>query len=418
MAIFRKYTSDEVERKSLIMDSSQSRIFRSTVESKTVVEKSYSTYQDGYLYPGFFKEIQFLRLFSHVDQIINIIGVCYYNSSKISILLESKDGDINSLADVLTISKRIEVVKSILSDMLLAIAYLESFSINHFDIKPGNILFEKVDKKYKFTLCDFELSEQSTAEQNIDPDFTYTAGFMPPEYMHCNRKISPKGGDVWALGITCLSFVTNDKNGADTRFNDYKWWSSYRMISWEEFTKDLMSNSIDNGFDVSRYIRRNICSTYTNLFNKNTLFVIEKILSWNQNNRGSAMDNWKYLNGRGCSAIDNSSESIKIPSKSLIIPSSTTELQISIPIEIKNQSILLLAADIISRYRKKINRNSTISEDTAALYLSDLYLGNGDLVTRLECEPSFSKPPVSCIYDILFELDYAIATYKDTETIE
>ncbi|KAI6601856.1 hypothetical protein MCOR12_004143 [Pyricularia oryzae] len=92
------------------------------------------------------------------------------------------------------------VAGRIMRDIALALDYVHSKGITHYDVKPGNILYNDTRGA---VLIDFGLSSDSPdTATNI-----YAAGtpwYIPPEFLAASNPGRGFPGDVWALGVVQL----------------------------------------------------------------------------------------------------------------------------------------------------------------------------------------------------------------------
>lgn len=116
-----------------------------------------------------------------------------------------------------------EEAKIIITQVLKALEYLNKLSnkIIHYDLKPENIIFNKMEIK----ICDFGLSK--IMESNLDniqltSQGVGTYSYLPPECF-LNRKdikINTKV-DVWSIGIILYEMLFNTKPFTED-FNNYR----------------------------------------------------------------------------------------------------------------------------------------------------------------------------------------------------
>ncbi|KAI6626072.1 hypothetical protein MCOR07_002631 [Pyricularia oryzae] len=92
------------------------------------------------------------------------------------------------------------VAGRIMRDIALALDYVHSKNITHYDVKPGNILYNDTRGA---VLIDFGLSSDSpNTATNV-----YAAGtpwYIPPEFLAASNPGRGFPGDIWALGVMQL----------------------------------------------------------------------------------------------------------------------------------------------------------------------------------------------------------------------
>ncbi|KAI6407959.1 hypothetical protein MCOR23_001613 [Pyricularia oryzae] len=95
------------------------------------------------------------------------------------------------------------VAGRIMRDIALALDYVHSKGITHYDVKPGNIFYNDTRGA---VLIDFGLSSDSPdTATNI-----YAAGtpwYIPPEFLAASNPGRGFPGDVWALGVRALDRI-------------------------------------------------------------------------------------------------------------------------------------------------------------------------------------------------------------------
>ncbi|KAI6478920.1 hypothetical protein MCOR11_011842 [Pyricularia oryzae] len=95
------------------------------------------------------------------------------------------------------------VAGRIMRDIALALDYVHSKGITHYDVKPGNILYNDTRGA---VLIDFGLSSDSPdTATNV-----YAAGtpwYIPPEFLAASNPGRGFPGDVWALGVRALDRI-------------------------------------------------------------------------------------------------------------------------------------------------------------------------------------------------------------------
>lgn len=98
-------------------------------------------------------------------------------------------------------------VRTLLTQLLTALAYLDSQSIAHHDIKPANLL---VDDEDRLLLCDFGVAERYEKVVGCQ-SFFGTPAFQPPEIAGNISGATFDGtkADIWSIGVVLFYLVTN-----------------------------------------------------------------------------------------------------------------------------------------------------------------------------------------------------------------
>ena len=102
-------------------------------------------------------------------------------------------------------------VDAILSQILDALKAVHDTSIWHFDLKPANIM---IDKQGQVKLIDFGASKQLDAQKGGSTNSTaicYTNGYAPREQMEQNYDKCGPWTDLYALGATLYTLLTNKR---------------------------------------------------------------------------------------------------------------------------------------------------------------------------------------------------------------
>eukprot|EP00892_Ulva_mutabilis_P010084 jgi/Ulvmu1/7448/UM036_0110.1 len=96
----------------------------------------------------------------------------------------------------------------ILEQMLAALEHLNSLGISHMDVKPGNLMFDRLDEHAQLKLIDFGVSMKHGQATSFPVHGTLH--FMAPELFAPGATAS-HANDIWSLGITlrflCLGTV-------------------------------------------------------------------------------------------------------------------------------------------------------------------------------------------------------------------
>jgi len=92
--------------------------------------------------------------------------------------------------------------KFYLAEIILAIEYLHSLDIVYRDIKPENILLDRIGH---VKLADFGLAKENVNPLNPAMSFCGSPAYLAPELLH--RTGSGKSADVYSLGVILYEFL-------------------------------------------------------------------------------------------------------------------------------------------------------------------------------------------------------------------
>lgn len=156
----------------------------------------------------FIKEANLIKQLNHPN-IIRVYNVFSENSTSYYVM-EFIDGE--TLSNIikakghLSESEALDIIEHIAN----ALEYLHRRKINHLDIKPGNIMISRKDKK--ITLIDFGVSKQydlESGEATTTTPVGLSHGYSPLEQYNAGgvSKFSPES-DIYALGATLFKMLS------------------------------------------------------------------------------------------------------------------------------------------------------------------------------------------------------------------
>jgi len=156
----------------------------------------------------YIREISILRYLNHIN-IIKPLGFIFdIKANEVHFAMEKAE---SSLEVFINNGISMDTIVSISYQMLKAVEYLESNSIIHRDIKPGNILVYG----NKVKLCDFGMAKYFVSGKKSYTSHTgnvQTLWYRAPEVV--KRYDYGFKADVWSVGAIILEMVANDKFGA------------------------------------------------------------------------------------------------------------------------------------------------------------------------------------------------------------
>lgn len=104
--------------------------------------------------------------------------------------------------------ERIQFLHQFLTEFEKVYAELRRLNITHCDIKPSNILIDRIDGKLNVSLIDFGLALR---RNEIDQrDLVFPLGFAAPELLLNELEIIDERSDIFAMGILIWRLYTNE----------------------------------------------------------------------------------------------------------------------------------------------------------------------------------------------------------------
>lgn len=148
------------------------------------------------------REAVFYSLLDHPN-IASCFGLLVYKGSTSLSLQYCAGGSLGALAKHYNFQIPYIHFLEILEQILAALEHLNSLGISHLDIKPSNLLFDRLDYNAQIKLIDFGVS--MTHGQCTSLPVHGTLHFMAPELFAPGARAT-HANDIWSLGITlrCL----------------------------------------------------------------------------------------------------------------------------------------------------------------------------------------------------------------------
>lgn len=175
-------------------------VFLKRIQGKLYAVKTQPYYINPDVRRNPFLEIDALRKLNNSPLVVNLFNVSIIGT-EISLYLEHMDMTVTEYVRNTTQEVRKNIFPHFFRTMLEILAVLECNEINHYDIKPDNIL---VKLPSTFKLSDFGIA-QGIYKGDFSGDL-YTLAYRPPEYLTNVQSIPPFVSDVWAMAITIRFF--------------------------------------------------------------------------------------------------------------------------------------------------------------------------------------------------------------------
>jgi serine/threonine protein kinase len=142
--------------------------------------------------------------------IVQIIGLCVNHSNDLLLATEPLNGDLIAFLKTVPFEERLRHTHTLISDTLRGMTVLQKGNIQHFDIKPHNILIRMLPDGYRFIIADFGLARTSGVDLRI-PEAIATVYYRPPELLlgrtRTTNEIPPYKIDSWSWGITICDYL-------------------------------------------------------------------------------------------------------------------------------------------------------------------------------------------------------------------
>ncbi|KAJ4710207.1 Protein kinase PCTAIRE [Melia azedarach] len=149
------------------------------------------------------REVSLLKELQHE----NVVGFreVFSIENLVFLVFEYLDIDLHSFISKMVLDP--PVVKAILKQILLGLAYCHSVNVLHRDLKPNNLLIDLKSNTVK--IADFGLARSSRVPQKeYSRDYAYTP-YKAPELLFGYTEYSTPV-DVWALGCIFAEMITGE----------------------------------------------------------------------------------------------------------------------------------------------------------------------------------------------------------------
>lgn len=169
-------------------------------------------------------------------------------------------------------------IREILPQILDALKSVHGAGIWHLDLKPANIM---LTKEGKVKLIDFGASKQMNAQKGgatTSTAISYTNGYAPREQMEQNYDKFGPWTDIYALGATIYTLLTNKRPPLPTDIDDDTSEDKHKTLPMPENTSEEMKNLILWMLHTNRNQRpQDVYSVYFELKQYNPSTIDEEI---------------------------------------------------------------------------------------------------------------------------------------------
>ena len=140
-----------------------------------------------------------------LPQVIDFIET----GTELLLVTEFKQGvPISTFWKELKRKERIQFLHQFLTEFEKVYSELRRLNITHCDIKPSNILIERINDKLNISLIDFGLALR---KNEIDQrDLVFPLGFAAPELLLNELDLIDERSDIFAMGIVIWRLYTNE----------------------------------------------------------------------------------------------------------------------------------------------------------------------------------------------------------------
>jgi len=234
-----------------------------------------------------------------VPDVINLIGICYmegYINSKmrgyVYIIMEAMDSNLLDYYRGVNTENRIKLAMDLLTTLVRAASVFEEINMNHFDIKPQNILVRNTDPP-KFVVTDFGISRPTFSKYYIRGEEVFTRWYRPPEFLadRSRTTFDIYKGDVWSIAVTVAEFILGTPifpgdSVMDMLIRIHR--TSVSNVSFADFYEANNNGKITGYVNIEQILHANLSDIYFSQINPQIISILTKMLSLNPDNRPTA----------------------------------------------------------------------------------------------------------------------------------
>ena len=168
------------------------------------------------------REIRILKSFKH-DNIIRLKDIIFYkneDSQEIYLVTNFMEADLHGVISIQENLSELHI-QYIIHQITLALKYMHSANVIHRDLKPNNIL---IDRICNVKICDLGLSRSldNIFDQNLT-EYVMTRYYRAPEIMLSHEYST--AADMWSLGCIMAELITGK-----TLFEEENYSKQVRLI--------------------------------------------------------------------------------------------------------------------------------------------------------------------------------------------
>lgn len=248
-------------------------------------------------------DIDSLIRLRNVPDVINVVRICYVNHV-IGLIMEAMESDLHSFITKTSVYDRLRLTRKLLNTLIRVASLMETLNITHYDIKPQNILVNSNILGQEFKVTDFGLAEISFGSNIIPTGELYTLWYRPPEFLTDRIRTTFRvfAGDIWAIGITVLEFITGTPIFPGRDIDDVLrlMYVTSNNIDMDPATFNISNTvgTITGNLPIMDIIKQYISGPIAEQLDPQIINMLSKMLSLNPNNRPTGIQLLDEFNER------------------------------------------------------------------------------------------------------------------------
>lgn len=333
---------------------------------------SYSMINASLLY-----ELDTLVRLRNMPNIINLIGVCH-QPTRIALVIEPMESDLRNFFNTVSFKDRIPLLPDLFKSLAGALSIFEKAGINHYDIKPDNILLRHIDDNIEFKVSDFGLSQIFLGPILPPRTEVYTLPYRPPEFLSNRLTNSSRSSsaDIWAMAVTIVEYITRETMFWDYGVDIEKVLTMIfntahipNMNLWE-FKQSIFFGKISGRLDVMKILQSKMNQYFVDQIDPAMIEILSRMLSLNPDDRPTPN---QILTAFNSPKIDEIPVSLPVyvqrVSKRVISAITHLSREAALP-----KVITLIAIEIVTRVLDKISDTNENLVGLASLFIATTYI--------------------------------------------